>query len=66
MKNQGEWIIVFPTDCRTLIPVYQCSTCKNLTSGYAPKATCADCGSVNKIANDKFVELAIFSEKVQY
>lgn len=58
MKN-GEWIIVHPTDCMTMLPVYQCSICKELTSGFAPKR-CFNCESINTISPDKIVSIPIF------
>lgn len=51
-------MIVHPTDVMTLLPVYQCSVCKNLVSGYYPDTKCVHCGSKNKKSNQS-VELAI-------
>lgn len=58
----GKWIIVEPTDCFTAVPVYQCSRCKKLTSGYEPDSVCVYCGSINKVANHEFVALALFED----
>ena len=55
----GEWIIVHPTDVFTMVPVWQCSSCKQLTSGYTPDKICPNCESKNKEAVNKHVELAI-------
>ena len=51
----GEWIIVHPTDCFTLLPVYECSVCKNTCDGYDPDPICYYCGSKNKVNNKKSI-----------
>ena len=58
----GKWIIVHPTDCFTAVPVWQCSSCKQLTNGYTPDRVCVNCGSDNEQAKGEYVELAIFGE----
>lgn len=58
----GEWIIVHPTDCFTMLPVYECSVCKNLCHGYEPDPICPDCGSKNKVNTKKFIEKPLFEE----
>ena len=63
MYKVGEWIIVHPIDCFTMVPVYQCSVCGKLTSGYDPDPKCLDCGAVNKVAKNKSVELEIFGKE---
>lgn len=60
--KQGNWLIVHPTDCFTMLPVWQCSSCKQLTSGYTPDEICEHCGSRNKEDTKHSVELAIFGE----
>ena len=54
----GEWIIIHPTDCFTLLPVWECSICEYVESGYTPKY-CSRCGSINTIAKNKHVKRAI-------
>ena len=61
--KKGKWIIVHPTDCFTMVPVWQCSVCKKLTSGYTPDKMCIYCDSNNKEDNSTFVELAIFGKE---
>lgn len=64
MKHKsGEWIIVHPTDCFTMLPVYECSICKNLCSGYDPDPICIYCGSENKVNNKTYIEKAIWGTK---
>lgn len=60
--RKGKWIAVSPTDCMTLVPVYQCSKCKSIQSGYLTTETCSSCGSVNTVDPTKDVEMAIFSK----
>ncbi|MBQ2396253.1 MAG: hypothetical protein II304_04310 [Bacteroidales bacterium] len=56
----GKWIAVNPTDCFTAVPIYQCSACKDIYSGYEPDLICIKCGSRNKIDIHKSVSLPIF------
>ena len=58
----GEWIIVHPTDCFTLLPVYECSECKETCSGYEPDPVCFYCGSKNKINDKKSVSRPLFDD----
>lgn len=58
----GQWIIVHPTDCFTMLPVYECSVCKKLDSGYDPDPICPHCGAKNKVNTKKFIERPIFEE----
>lgn len=59
MAKKGEWIIVHPVDVFTMVPVWQCSNCKGLVSGYTPDKNCNNCDSENKEAVNKHVELSI-------
>lgn len=59
MAKTGEWVIVHPTDVMTMVPVWQCSCCKGLVSGYTTDKNCIHCGSENKEAVNKKVKLAI-------
>ena len=61
-KRKGQWILVRPTDCFTMVPVYQCSICNKLTSGYEPQHICMNCGADNQIAPNQYIERAIFNE----
>lgn len=58
----GEWIIIHPEDCFTLLPVYECSVCKKITDGYDPDPICIYCGSNNKVNTKKFISKSIISE----
>ena len=62
MKREGKWIIVHPTDCFTMVPVYQCSNCGRLTSGYEPDRICTHCHSDNEIDRDNYIARPIFDE----
>lgn len=62
MKCEGKWITVHPTDCYTLVPVYQCSNCGKLVSGYEPARICTHCGSDNEIDKDNYIAKPIFNE----
>ena len=60
MAKKGEWIIVHSDDIFTLVPVFQCSVCKKLTSGYITSDDiCPHCEAQNKVAPNKCVELSI-------
>lgn len=59
--NKGKWIIVHPTDCFTMVPVYQCSNCKYLESGYLTTEACTNCGSVNTVDKTDYKEIAILT-----
>lgn len=59
MAKTGKWTIVHPTDIMTLVPVWQCSNCKGLVSGYTTDKNCIHCGSENKKAVNKKIKLAI-------
>ena len=58
----GEWIIVHPTDCFTMLPVYECSVCKKTCSGYDPDPICLYCGSNNKVNTKKFINRDLFDD----
>lgn len=47
--KKGKWICVHPTDCFTPLPVYQCSECEYLESGYLTTEACFNCGSLNTV-----------------
>lgn len=57
---KGEWILVVPTNCFTLFPVYECSKCKKNYHGYEPEPFCGNCGSKNKLNTKKYIKKAIF------
>ena len=59
--KKGKWIIVHSTDCMTMVPVYQCSKCKHLESGYLTTEACTNCGSVNEVDKTDCRELTILS-----
>ena len=61
-KKKGEWVIVHPTDCMTMLPVYQCSNCGKLTSGYDPEPICIECESYNVKAINKSISIPIFDK----
>lgn len=56
---KGKWRIVHPTDCFTMLPVYECSRCKYLNNGYDPGVICPKCGSKNSEDNKKSVTRTI-------
>ena len=58
----GEWIIVRPVDYFTMLPLYECSTCGLMSSGYDP--VCQHCGSNNKVNNKKCITKHIVTERV--
>lgn len=60
MKKYGEWILIHPTDCFTMFPVYECSICDYIESGYTPRC-CPHCGARNTIAKNKFITRALFA-----
>lgn len=60
--RKGKWIAISPTDCMTLVPVYECSKCKSIQSGYLTTEICNNCGSVNKVYPTKGKEMAILSK----
>lgn len=60
--RKGKWIAVNPTDCMTLLPIYECSKCKYIQSGYLTTEICNNCGSVNTVDPTKDKEMAIFSK----
>lgn len=59
---KGEWILVNPTDCFSIIPIYKCSRCKKNSSGYMLESICEYCGSKNKLNSKKYIEEAILTE----
>ena len=59
-KMKGEWILIEPTNCFTMLPVYECSKCKKLYHGYEPESFCGNCGLKNKINNKRYVKKGIF------
>lgn len=59
--KKGKWISVHPMDCMTLLPVYQCSRCKYLESGYLTTEACANCGSANTVDKIAIKEMSILS-----
>ncbi len=56
---KGKWIIIYPTDGFTMVPVYQCSVCKKSCSGYEPGPICPYCESNNKVDAKKFTSKSI-------
>ena len=62
----GEWIIVHPTDCFTMLPVYECSICKKICNGYEPDPVCFYCGSKNKVNTKKYISKPIFDSNAKY
>lgn len=59
---KGEWILVKPTDCSTMLPIYECSKCKKSYHGYQPESICKNCGSNNRVNTKKYISKAIFIE----
>lgn len=59
---KGEWILVIPTDCFTIQPIYECSNCKKTSCGDKLESICGNCGSKNKLNTKKYIEKAIFME----
>lgn len=62
LEKKGEWLPVCPTDCMTMLPVYQCSKCGELTSGYDPDPICLKCESYNTVAVNKLECIPIFDK----
>lgn len=58
--KKGKWICVHPTDCFTLLPVYECSECKHIESGYLTTEACTNCGSLNTVSKTDYKEMALF------
>ena len=63
--KKGKWIIVHPTDCFTLIPIYQCSECEYLESGYLTTEACVNCGSANTVDKTDYRELTLFASNLE-
>ena len=63
---KGEWIIVHPTDGFSMLPIYECSVCKNSCSGYDPDPICVHCGSKNKVNAKKYISRPIFDSNEKY
>lgn len=61
---KGEWILVRPTDCCTMLPIYECSKCKKSSYGYLLESICKNCGSRNKLNPKKYIDKAILTEVV--
>lgn len=59
---KGEWILVNPTDCFSIQPIYECSKCKQNSFGYLLESVCENCGSFNKVNPKKCIDKAIFEE----
>lgn len=59
---KGEWILVNPTDCFSIQPIYECSKCKQNISGYLLESICKNCGSSNKLNPKKCIDKAILTE----
>lgn len=59
---KGEWILVVPTDCFSMLPIYECSKCKKTYHGYDQESICKHCGSKNKVNPKKYIEKKIFTE----
>ena len=62
----GEWIIVHPTDCFTMFPVYECSVCKNLCHGDDPDLVCIYCGANNTVNTKQYIDRPIFDSNEKY
>lgn len=58
----GEWVIVEPTDCMTMLPIYECSLCYYLRSGYDPDPVCPNCGSLNMINTKKCIKWPVLTD----
>lgn len=63
---KGEWILVEPTDCFTLLPVYECSKCKKISSGDKLESICENCGSKNKVNTKKYISKPILGNLQYY
>lgn len=63
--RKGKWIIVHPTDCFTLVPVYQCSECNHIESGYLTTEACTKCGSINTIDKIDWREISLFASNFE-
>jgi hypothetical protein len=60
--RKGKWIPTEITGCMTLVPIFQCSRCKYIQSGYLTTEACNNCGSVNTVDKTKDVELDAISK----
>lgn len=60
LEVKGEWILVEPTDCFTMLPIYECSKCKKTCYGYLLESICKNCGSKNKINTKRYIKKDIF------
>lgn len=60
-EMKGEWILVRPTDCSSILPIYECSKCKKTCSGYLLESICKNCGSRNKLNPKKYIDKDILT-----
>jgi Zn finger protein HypA/HybF involved in hydrogenase expression len=60
--RKGKWIPAEITGCMTLVPIFQCSRCKYIQSGYLTTEACTNCGSINTVDKTKDVEIEAISK----
>ena len=60
--RKGKWIPAEITGCMTLVPIFQCSRCRHIQSGYLTTEACTNCGSVNTVDKTKDVEINAISK----
>jgi Zn finger protein HypA/HybF involved in hydrogenase expression len=60
--RKGKWIPAEITGCMTLVPIFQCSRCKYIQSGYLTTESCPNCGSINIVDKTKDVEIDAISK----
>lgn len=61
-SKKGKWLPIEIDGCMTLVPIFQCSRCKYIQSGYLTTEACNNCGSVNTVDKTKDVEIEAISK----
>ena len=59
--RKGRWIPAEITGCMTLVPIFQCSRCKYIQSGYLTTEACNNCGSINTVDATKPTDIAVLA-----
>ena len=61
-SRKGKWLPIEMAGCMTLVPIFQCSRCKYILSGYPTTEACTNCGSINTVDKTKDVEIEAISK----
>jgi hypothetical protein len=61
-SRKGKWLPTEIAGCMTLVPIFQCSKCRHIQSGYLTTEACTNCGSVNTVDKTKNVEIDAISK----